>query len=350
MNARKEIYDKNDFGVYHCFSRCVRRSFLCGEDEYTGKNYDHRKFWIEELLEIAAQGFVIDILSFSVMDNHFHVMLGNRPDLRNKLSPMAVARRWLLLFPKRRDEHGLACEPTFAEIKVITDDTKRINKLRDRLGDISWLMGYVKWRVARRANLEDKVTGTFFEKRFEMRRLLTDNAVLACSIYVDLNPIRAEIAETPEASVHTSAYRRIQGAQARKEGKQSKQAMADRWLAPIHHTEVPKNQQFAGKNWRASDKSYLPFTFEQYLNLLDWSGRQSQAGKSGKIPDDLAPILERLEINSDRWLDLVQNFHDLFRRIAGTADSVKRHAASHEHHWFHGIQNCREIFELGEDE
>ena len=52
--ARNQIVDENEPGLYHCFSRCVRRAFLCGQDEYTGKNYDHRKQWIEERLEFLA--------------------------------------------------------------------------------------------------------------------------------------------------------------------------------------------------------------------------------------------------------------------------------------------------------
>ncbi len=114
MNARKEIYDKHSEGVYHCFSRCVRRAFLCGDDEYSGKNYDHRKGWIADLLELAASCYVIDVISFSVLDNHFHVILRNRPDRAKKLTPTAIARRWLLLHPKRCDEHGNALEPNAA--------------------------------------------------------------------------------------------------------------------------------------------------------------------------------------------------------------------------------------------
>jgi hypothetical protein len=51
---REEIVDPTEPGFYHCFSRCVRRSFLCGEDGYTGKNYDHRKCWIETRFEFLA--------------------------------------------------------------------------------------------------------------------------------------------------------------------------------------------------------------------------------------------------------------------------------------------------------
>lgn len=168
--------------VYHCFSRCVRRAFLCGVDEYTGKNDDHRKQWIEDLLELAASCHVIDVLSFGIMDNHFHVMLRNRPDLEKKLSPTTVARRWLLLHPKRRDKNGKPCEPTRKELHEITKDKKRVAELRKRLANILWLMGFVKERVARRANAEDEVSGAFLFLR-------NDSECVACSATTPCWPV-----------------------------------------------------------------------------------------------------------------------------------------------------------------
>jgi hypothetical protein len=346
--ARKDIYDKEEVGVYHCFSRCVRRAFLCGTDQYTGKNYDHRKQWLEELLELAASCYVVDLISFAVLDNHFHVLLRNRPDLKRTLTPRAVARRWLLLHPKRRDKHGKACEPTQKELREITRDKKRVTELRNRLANISWYLAFVKEKLARRANREDDVRGTFFEKRFEMRRLLTDNAVLACSVYIDLNEIRAGLAETPETSLHSSIFLRIQGLEARRAGKLSKQAMADRWLAPISATYLPQQQRFADKQWRASDDPALPLTIEQYLALVDWSGRQIAKNKAGKIPAELAPILDRLGISQGRWLDVLKSFAQMFPRIAGNAEQVEEHAARHQRCWFHGVENCRKVFSRGE--
>ena len=343
MYPRSWVYDKHEVGVYHCFSRVVRRAFLMGTDSYTKKNYDHRKQWVEDLFELVAECFKVDIVSFAVMDNHLHCILRNRPDLKKKLPPTAVARRWLLLHPKRRDEQGQPCEPNSKELRGITDDKQRVKKLRNRLCHISWLLGYVKEKIARRANREDECTGHFWAKRFDMVRLETGNAVLAGSMYVDLNPIRAGIAETPESSLHTSAFRRIQSEQARRSGQVAKDAMVDRWLAPVSDRELPENQRFAERQWRASDDPGLDMTLEQYLELLDWTGRQLVKGKPGSIPQYLGGILERVGISSSGWLKLVGNFGALFKRIAGSKESVQQHAARKGRRWFQGISSCAEL-------
>ncbi|MFH1139532.1 MAG: transposase, partial [Pseudomonadota bacterium] len=71
--ARNEIVTDGAEGIYHCISRCVRRAFLCGEDPYTGRSFEHRKAWVEARLELLSQSFALEIISFAVMSNHLHV-------------------------------------------------------------------------------------------------------------------------------------------------------------------------------------------------------------------------------------------------------------------------------------
>ena len=65
--ARKSQISLSDTPYYHCMGRCVRRAFLCGEDNLTGKDYSHRKDWIIDKLRELAQIFAIDVCAYAVM-------------------------------------------------------------------------------------------------------------------------------------------------------------------------------------------------------------------------------------------------------------------------------------------
>ncbi len=85
----------------------------------------------------------------------------------------------------------------------------KVNGWRERLMDISWFMRCLNEPVARQANREEGVTGRFWEGCFKSQALLDQNALVACMAYVDLNPIRSSLTQTPEASSHTSIRQRI---------------------------------------------------------------------------------------------------------------------------------------------
>ena len=80
-------------GTFHCVTRCVRRAFLCGDDQLTGKNLDHRKTWLEDRLIELAGAFSISVLAYAVMSNHVHAVLQVDPSAADRWTDLEVAER-----------------------------------------------------------------------------------------------------------------------------------------------------------------------------------------------------------------------------------------------------------------
>jgi len=109
--ARRQIVREDQVGVYHCIARCVRRAFLCGMDPYTGHDYSHRKEWILDRLRELAGLFAIEVCDYTVMSNHLHLVLRNRPDIAQQWSDHDIALRWCRIFPPCDDATGQPVEP-----------------------------------------------------------------------------------------------------------------------------------------------------------------------------------------------------------------------------------------------
>ena len=309
--ARKEIVADGEVGIYHCVNRCVRRAWLCGKDPVSGKSYDHRRDWIQDRLEELAGIFAMVVLGFAVMANHVHVVVRTRPDVATGWSAEEVAARWWRLFPKRRDENKRPADPLPHELTMLTGHAKALTERRGRLSSLSWFMRCLCEPIARRANKDDQCSGRFWEGRFKSQKLLDEAAVLACSVYVDLNPIRAGIAKTPESSRHTSAHVRISSRVGRR---------------------------------RASNKGFLSMRLEDYLKILDWTGRQIRRDKRSSIPAEMSPILVRLGLSDEYWIDCVKNFGRWFHRAAGSVSALSNEAARAGKHWLQGVSRCGEVF------
>jgi REP element-mobilizing transposase RayT len=354
--ARREYLDPLTIQIAHTVQRCVRRAFLCGFDHATGKNFEHRRQWIRDRLELLASIFAIDCLTYAVMSNHLHLVLRSRPDIARGWSDEEVARRWLTLFPKRKKASGQPADPNQAELDQILNDAGRLAQLRKRLSDISWWMRCTAEPIARRANREDEVTGHFWEGRYKAQWLLDEASLLACSMYVDLNPVRAAIADTPEQSRYTGAYDRIQDmlCHATRTGKgfeesrnskppatasrcweQSRQRHHSGWMSPLQIDEQhdPVGADASGCGRRASLKGFLSMSLATYLELLDWTGRQLCCRQRGQIPLHLQPVLQRQGIDPPSWCRLIQQFGKLFKRVAGSPQAIRTEAKRRGQSW-----------------
>ena len=206
--ARRELISLEDTSYYHCYVRCVRRAFICGDDKYSGNNYDHRREWIKDKILSQVDVFAIDCCAYAVMSNHYHVMPCIDEEKAKAWDNREVLRRWGELYSLSylTDKYYRFESLTKAELDAVYVN---IELYRDRLMDISWFMRGVNESTARRANAEDNCKGRFWEGRFKSQALLDEKAVLTCMAYVDLNPIRAKMTQCPEDSDFTSIQERI---------------------------------------------------------------------------------------------------------------------------------------------
>ncbi|MCU4677283.1 hypothetical protein N7931_16795 [Catenovulum sp. 2E275] len=163
---RSSLISLADTPFYHCISRCVRRSFLCGEDKVSGQCFDHRKLWLVERIKKLAAIFCIDIAAYAIMSNHYHLVLRVNTDLAKSLSDDDILLRWTTLYQPSfiLSRYLAGRKPSQSEQLVLASLAKQY---RERLTSISWFMRNLNEFVARQANFEDKCTGRFWEGRFK---------------------------------------------------------------------------------------------------------------------------------------------------------------------------------------
>ncbi len=376
--ARAEVFAHDEIAVVHVMNRVVRRCFLMGVDPVSGKNFDHRKGWIENELRRLAAHFGIDLIGFAILSNHFHLILRSRPDRVADWDDAEVARRWWFLCPQRKQPDGSPAEPTQPEIDRIRNDPVKLGNIRQRLSDISWWMRILCQKIAQMANAEDGEVGKFWQSRYRAVRLLDETAILAAAAYVDLNVIRAGMAETLETSDHTSAQRRIEARsetdspsqaavaaegsvepppaesqptpQSVEEGLTKPQVVKrpmkpDDFLSPVSLDERhnPVGSHPSENRYRCSDKGFLAMTTDEYLTLLDWTARQQSGEKRGRTPESLPTVLERLSLAPTTWCLLVSQFGRLFHIVAGRPTVIDETRSRLRHRRYRVSKAAREL-------
>ncbi len=271
---RSQLVSIDDTPYYHCVGRCVRRAYLCGSD---GDHcYEHRRGWIVARIKQLSSAFTIDIAAYAIMSNHYHLVLHIDADRASRLTDSEVIERWLTLFspPPLIQRHLQSPLTDKAELAHIN---KLIETWRNRLCNLSWYMRELNEYIARLANAEDKCTGHFWESRFKSQALLDETALFSCMAYVDLNPIRANMAETPEQSDYTSIQERLGILPSASRVKQNiQQPTQDKAKA-----ESTKLMSFSGTINHSAARNELPYNFNDYLQLVDWTGRMIREDKRG---------------------------------------------------------------------
>jgi REP element-mobilizing transposase RayT len=316
---RSQQISLSDTPYYHICSRTVRKAFLCGVDKETGVSYEYRRNWIEKRTFQLSQVFAIDICAHAVMHNHLHLVLHVDSEQVKSWSTLELLIRWHKLFKGTLLTRKYQREQPLTKFELaMVEETAQLYK--QRLIDISWFMRALNEPIARQANKEDQCTGHFWEGRFKSQALLDEGALLSCMAYVDLNPIRAGIAPTPEQSSFTSIQLRIKAAI---KGEQPTALLA-----------------FTG-NEHQDKTTGIRFSLKDYLILVDETGRVIREDKRGAIDAKSAQILSRLHISDESWLKLTTNFEGIFTGAVGTAEHLCEFTEHVGLKRVHGIVNAQ---------
>jgi hypothetical protein len=327
--ARSKLVDVSVSRWYHCISRCVRHAFLFGEgaDSATGD----RKAWIEKRLKELDAIFSVSVGGFAVMDNHLHLLLRLDPDVAKAWKDKEVIDRWFRLYPPRgTDRKPLPPAKLKELVAKRLSDAKWIAETRDRLSSLSWFMKCLKEPLSRLVNKAEKCSGAFFEGRFKSIAVLDEEALLSVCAYIDLNPVAAGIAPTPESSEHTSVKARLdhvqqQGRvadlQAARQGSVAGSRAAKKleealWLIPIEDRRRVDSKR---------EGMLTGFTLGNYLMLVEHTGRMLRDGKAS-ITAEVSDILVRLGSSAAAWQARMQRLQGgrlLGRFIAGSRELLQ---------------------------
>ncbi len=292
---RKALVSVDTTPSYHVVSRCVRRTFLFGVVD--NKDFSHRRDVIVARLAELTQLFCIDIAAYAIMSNHYHLVVRIQKQRVMDLSVDEVIARWSALFSLPPLAKRYADNESLSDAEL-GEAMRQIELRRARLYDLSWFMRCLNEPIARMANREDGCTGRFWEGRFKSQALLDERAELQAMAYVDLNPIRAQMADSLKNSDFTSIQTRLD----------KSQSLRKPLLLP-----------FAGNSHRSNNPEHIPYNLIEYIQLVDWTGRQIKAGKRGYIKDDIPPIFERLKMNTSAWLHNCEHLEKNYHRVIGSS-------------------------------
>ncbi|MED5238242.1 MAG: transposase [Pseudomonadota bacterium] len=317
--ARYQQVSLSETPFYHCICRCVRRAFLCGRDHYSGQDYEHRRQWVVERLATLVDVFAIDLCAYAVMSNHYHVVLRVDRSRAESWTQREVAEHWMRLFSGPllvqrwfRDETGEA--ETLKALDIVEE-------WRSRLYDLGWFMRCLNEHLARKANEEDGCKGRFWEGRYKSQALLDEKALLSCMAYVDLNPVRAGMAATPETSDYTSVQQRSCAVQNKSSAEKVPTLLP---LVDAGHIESDTNSTIC--RMRLID----------YLELVGATGRALRSDKRGAIDGSAADILDRLGLDQKVWLQHMAPRKQRAPLAVGSLAKVRAFAEATGRRWIAG--------------
>ncbi|HAV14351.1 MAG TPA: transposase [Opitutae bacterium] len=184
---RLKVYGRS--AVYHCMTRTVNGALLFK---------DREKEVLRKMIRQVADFSGVEVLTYCVMSNHFHVLL-RVPDA-SVVSDVELMRRYKVLYPKPTKYQEASVVGMAAELRADGDEAEVIRrKLLARMCDVSEFMKTVKQRFTTWFNKSHQRYGTLWADRFKSVLVEGEgNPMQTMAAYIDLNPVRAGLVEDPK--------------------------------------------------------------------------------------------------------------------------------------------------------
>jgi hypothetical protein len=255
------------------------------------------------------------------MSNHYHVVLHVDKARAEAWSDDEVVSRWTRLYKGplliQRLRAGFALSPAELSMTLVY-----IDHFRRQLANLSRFMACLNEYIARKANQEDDCKGRFWEGRFKSQALLDESALLSCMTYVDLNPVRAGIAADLFDSDFTSIQDRLEKIDAPSVTRMGQ--TPDR---------LPRLLPFSVHQCGEDTLPVLPCRLQDYLSVVDWTGRVVRTDKPGFIDVQNPVLFQKLGLSENQWRHLtleIQKQSILMLNGLDKLASLERKAVKHK--------------------
>ena len=280
--ARSQLIDQSKQHYYHVYSRCVQQERLCGYDPKSGYDYSHRKQFMIKRLFLLSSVFPVDLTSYAILDDHYHLTLLHAPQRVDSWDDETVVRCWLAI------HQGPTLMRQWFQGKTLTEhEQAQVNSYleawRHKLKSLSYFMKCFNEKLSKEFNKEFNKKGRFWEERFQSKPLDTDADLIMCMSYVDLNPVHAGIADTPDDSLYTSFREREQ--QAYCQSAVISEGLNDHQGDTLAHYDVPAKWLMPFKDQAQSEhkQTVINLTYQDYRAFVYWVGQCQRTDNKGSI-------------------------------------------------------------------